>query len=103
MRLCQTLTYKRWYVVFAALVAEGFLLVDPRKEKKLSKLVADYLKAQQKAKSSRVGSCAVFTKYCYFFFISFIWEIDIQLWFQANLWRYGDFRADEAKEFGYQR
>ena len=37
-----------------ALVAEGLVLVEQRKEKRLAKLVADYSKAQDKAKSERV-------------------------------------------------
>ena len=36
-------------------MAEGFLLVESRKEKRLAKLVAQYTKAQDKAKSARVS------------------------------------------------
>ena len=36
------------------LVAEGLLLAESRREKRLAKLVADYTKAQDKAKASRV-------------------------------------------------
>jgi staphylococcal nuclease domain-containing protein 1 len=56
-----------------ALVADGLLLVENRKEKRLAKLVAEYMKAQEKAKAARL-----------------------------NLWQYGDFTEDDAKEFGYQ-
>ncbi|KAL5009849.1 hypothetical protein ScPMuIL_012154 [Solemya velum] len=59
--------------VAQSLITNGYLLAELRKEKRLSKLVNDYQKAQEKAKSSRV-----------------------------NLWRYGDFTGDDAKEFGYQ-
>ncbi|XP_041351228.1 staphylococcal nuclease domain-containing protein 1-like [Gigantopelta aegis] len=57
-----------------ALTAEGLVLVEQRKEKRLAKLVSDYSKAQDKAKSER-----------------------------RNIWCYGDFTEDDAKEFGYQR
>lgn len=59
--------------VVQGLISEGFLLVEKRREKRLSKLVDSYLKAQDKAKKSRL-----------------------------NLWQYGDFTEDDAKEFGYQ-
>ena len=38
----------------SGLVAEGLLLAESRREKRLAKLVADYTKAQDKAKTSRV-------------------------------------------------
>ncbi|XP_067676667.1 staphylococcal nuclease domain-containing protein 1-like [Haliotis asinina] len=56
------------------LISKGFLLVEPRRERRLAKIVSDYTKAQEKAKSQRL-----------------------------NLWRYGDFTQDDAKEFGYSR
>lgn len=56
------------------LVKEGLVMVEPRKEKQFQKVVTEYLNAQEAAKSSRL-----------------------------NLWRYGDFRADDADEFGYSR
>uniref|UniRef100_A0ABM5GLB7 Staphylococcal nuclease domain-containing protein n=1 Tax=Pogona vitticeps TaxID=103695 RepID=A0ABM5GLB7_9SAUR len=56
------------------LVKEGLVMVEPRKEKQFQKVVTDYLNAQEAAKSARL-----------------------------NLWRYGDFRADDADEFGYSR
>ncbi|XP_029104788.1 staphylococcal nuclease domain-containing protein 1 [Scleropages formosus] len=56
------------------LVKEGLVMVEVRKEKHLQKMVAEYLKAQESAKTSRL-----------------------------NIWRYGDFRADDADEFGYNR
>ncbi|XP_062929037.1 staphylococcal nuclease domain-containing protein 1 [Mobula hypostoma] len=56
------------------LVKEGLVMVDVRKEKHLQKVVTEYLNAQEAAKSARL-----------------------------NLWRYGDFRADDADEFGYRR
>ena len=50
----------------------GFLLVDKeRKEKRLQKLLQEYKKGQDSAKSQRL-----------------------------NLWRYGDFTDDDAREFG---
>ena len=36
------------------LVSEGYVLVENRKEKRLAKLVSDYLKAQDQAKKERV-------------------------------------------------
>ncbi|XP_062838824.1 LOW QUALITY PROTEIN: staphylococcal nuclease domain-containing protein 1 [Anolis carolinensis] len=56
------------------LVKEGLVMVEPRKEKQFQKVVTEYLNAQEAAKSARL-----------------------------NLWRYGDFRADDADEFGYSR
>ncbi|KYO42647.1 hypothetical protein Y1Q_0014859 [Alligator mississippiensis] len=56
------------------LVKEGLLMVEPRKEKHFHKVITEYLNAQETAKSARL-----------------------------NLWRYGDFRADDADEFGYSR
>lgn len=37
------------------LISSGFLLAEKRREKRLAKLVSDYMKAQEKAKSSRVS------------------------------------------------
>lgn len=54
-----------------SLISDGILLVENRKEKRLSKLVASYMNAQEKAKSAR-----------------------------QNLWRYGDITEDDAREFG---
>uniref|UniRef100_A0A8C3NJY9 Staphylococcal nuclease domain-containing protein n=1 Tax=Geospiza parvula TaxID=87175 RepID=A0A8C3NJY9_GEOPR len=56
------------------LVKEGLVMVEPRKERQFQKVVTEYLNAQEAAKSARL-----------------------------NLWRYGDFRADDADEFGYSR
>ncbi|KAF7253812.1 Staphylococcal nuclease domain-containing protein 1 [Varanus komodoensis] len=56
------------------LVKEGLVMVEPRKEKQFQKVITEYLNAQEVAKSARL-----------------------------NLWRYGDFRADDADEFGYSR
>ncbi|KAK5876490.1 hypothetical protein CesoFtcFv8_025839 [Champsocephalus esox] len=56
------------------LVKEGMVMVDVRKEKHLKKMVTEYLNSQESAKSARL-----------------------------NIWRYGDFRADDADEFGYRR
>lgn len=56
------------------LVKEGLVMVEVRKEKQFQKLIAEYLNAQESAKAARL-----------------------------NLWRYGDFRADDADEFGYSR
>jgi staphylococcal nuclease domain-containing protein 1 len=55
------------------LISEGFVLVEARKEKRLAKLVAQYKKAEEKAKEAR-----------------------------KNLWRYGDFTEDDTKEFGFK-
>lgn len=58
--------------VAKGLISEGFLLVDKdRKERRLQKLVQEYKKGQESAKSNRL-----------------------------NLWRYGDFTDDDAREFG---
>ncbi|XP_008571905.1 PREDICTED: staphylococcal nuclease domain-containing protein 1 [Galeopterus variegatus] len=56
------------------LVKEGLVMVEVRKEKQFQKVITEYLNAQESAKSARL-----------------------------NLWRYGDFRADDADEFGYGR
>ncbi|XP_030639372.1 staphylococcal nuclease domain-containing protein 1 isoform X3 [Chanos chanos] len=56
------------------LVKEGLVMVEVRKEKHLQKMVTEYLNGQESAKSARL-----------------------------NIWRYGDFRADDADEFGYSR
>uniref|UniRef100_A0AAQ4NTM5 Staphylococcal nuclease domain-containing protein n=1 Tax=Gasterosteus aculeatus aculeatus TaxID=481459 RepID=A0AAQ4NTM5_GASAC len=56
------------------LVKEGLVMVEVRKEKHLQKMVTEYLNSQESAKSARL-----------------------------NIWRYGDFRADDADEFGYRR
>ena len=40
-----------------SLVSEGYVLVENRKEKRLAKLVSDYMKAQDQAKKERVGLC----------------------------------------------
>jgi len=60
--------------VARSLVTEGFLTVDVRKEKRLAKIVSELCKKQEEAKKQR-----------------------------KNLWRYGDFREDDAREFGYSR
>lgn len=39
------------------LVSSGFLLAERRREKRLAKLVSDYVKAQEKAKTARVSVC----------------------------------------------
>ena len=39
------------------LVADGLVLVEPRREKRLSKLMSTYNKSQDKAKSERVRQC----------------------------------------------
>uniref|UniRef100_A0AAY4C3L9 Staphylococcal nuclease domain-containing protein n=1 Tax=Denticeps clupeoides TaxID=299321 RepID=A0AAY4C3L9_9TELE len=57
-----------------SLVKEGMVMVEVRKEKHLQKMVTEYLNSQESAKSARL-----------------------------NIWRYGDFRADDADEFGYSR
>ncbi|XP_057179611.1 staphylococcal nuclease domain-containing protein 1 [Triplophysa rosa] len=56
------------------LVKEGTVMVDVRKEKHLQKMVTEYLNGQESAKSARL-----------------------------NIWRYGDFREDDADEFGFKR
>uniref|UniRef100_A0A673I464 Staphylococcal nuclease domain-containing protein n=1 Tax=Sinocyclocheilus rhinocerous TaxID=307959 RepID=A0A673I464_9TELE len=56
------------------LVKEGLVMVDVRKEKHLQKMVTEYLNGQESAKSARL-----------------------------NIWRYGDFRDDDADEFGFRR
>ena len=40
-----------------SLVSEGYVLVENRKEKRLAKLVSDYMKAQDQAKKERVRLC----------------------------------------------
>lgn len=58
--------------VAKSLVTEGLVTVEKRKEKRLQKLMEEYNRAQDGARKARV-----------------------------NLWRYGDFTDDDAKEFGY--
>jgi len=53
------------------LLSKGVCLVERRREKKLQKLMSDYLNAQESARKNRL-----------------------------NLWRYGDFTEDDAPEFG---
>ncbi|XP_077999812.1 staphylococcal nuclease domain-containing protein 1-like [Glandiceps talaboti] len=59
--------------VVKGLVAEGLLMAENRREKRLQPLVSEYKKSQEVARKARL-----------------------------NLWRYGDFTDDDAKEFGYQ-
>ncbi|XP_002732557.2 staphylococcal nuclease domain-containing protein 1-like [Saccoglossus kowalevskii] len=56
------------------LVKEGYVMVEKRREKRLQSLITEYNKCQDQARKSRL-----------------------------NLWRYGDFTDDDAKEFGYQK
>uniref|UniRef100_A0A2I9LPS2 Staphylococcal nuclease domain-containing protein 1 n=1 Tax=Centruroides hentzi TaxID=88313 RepID=A0A2I9LPS2_9SCOR len=66
------LTSKEEEDIAKNLIAEGLLLTDERREKRLQKLIADYKAAEQTARRKRV-----------------------------NLWQYGDFDDDDAIEFGY--
>jgi staphylococcal nuclease domain-containing protein 1 len=59
--------------VAQSLLTDGMVVCENRKEKRLNKIITEYKKAQQKAKDQRL-----------------------------NLWRYGDFTEDDAREFGYQ-
>ncbi|XP_071791896.1 staphylococcal nuclease domain-containing protein 1-like isoform X2 [Asterias amurensis] len=56
-----------------ALVSDGFLLAEQRREKRLQKMVNEYTAAQQSALKAHL-----------------------------NLWRYGDITDDDAREFGFQ-
>ncbi|KAK7868266.1 hypothetical protein R5R35_000663 [Gryllus longicercus] len=56
------------------LIEDGYLLVEPRREKRLQKLVQEYQTAQENAKKNHV-----------------------------NVWQYGDITEDDAKEFGLGR
>ncbi|KAJ8031554.1 nuclease domain-containing protein 1 [Holothuria leucospilota] len=58
--------------VAAGLLADGLILSEKRRERKLAKLVSDYCKAQETARKNRL-----------------------------NIWRYGDITEDDAREFGY--
>ncbi|XP_066928022.1 staphylococcal nuclease domain-containing protein 1-like [Clytia hemisphaerica] len=55
----------------SALISNGVLLAEKRREKRLQKLISEYNQAQERARKNRV-----------------------------NLWRYGDFTEDDAPEFG---
>lgn len=55
-----------------SLVTDGLVTVEKRKEKRLQKVLEEYNRAQDTARKARL-----------------------------NLWRYGDFTEDDAKEFGY--
>jgi len=57
-----------------ALVRDGFLLVDNRKEKRLQKLMKEYRNAEREAKTHHRG-----------------------------VWQYGDITQDDAREFGMAR
>lgn len=54
-----------------SLIADGYVMVERRRDRRLQKLLVEYLKVQDAAKSSRI-----------------------------NLWRYGDITEDDATEFG---
>ena len=54
-----------------SLISNGFALSEKRRERRLNKLVSEYIKAQESAKTSRL-----------------------------NMWRYGDITEDDAPEFG---
>lgn len=56
------------------LISDGYLLAESRREKRLQSLVSEYSRAQDKAKKAHL-----------------------------HVWQYGDFRAEEAREFGYQK
>lgn len=56
------------------LISEGLLRVERKKDRRLTKLLADYVKAEQAARKARL-----------------------------NMWCYGDFTPDDAREFGYQK
>ncbi|XP_054015370.1 staphylococcal nuclease domain-containing protein 1 [Hylaeus anthracinus] len=53
------------------LIADGLLLVQNQRDRRLTKLIEEYKKAEEDAKHSR-----------------------------RNIWRYGDIRVDDEKEFG---
>ncbi|XP_022908359.1 staphylococcal nuclease domain-containing protein 1 [Onthophagus taurus] len=53
------------------LITDGLLLVEKRRERRLHKLVSEYMAAQEVAKTNH-----------------------------ANIWQYGDITEDDAKEFG---
>ena len=53
------------------LISDGLLCVEPRREKRLHKLVNDYIASQDAAKKRHL-----------------------------NIWRYGDITEDDANEFG---
>lgn len=57
-----------------SLVSDGYLMVDPRREKRLQKVVAEYRAAQEEAKKQH-----------------------------KEIWQYGDITEDDAKEFGLSR
>lgn len=42
------------------LIADGLVLAEPRREKRLGKLVSEYQKAEEKAKEGRVCVCYLF-------------------------------------------
>ncbi|KAG1653353.1 Nuclease domain-containing protein 1 [Nymphon striatum] len=56
------------------IIADGLATVENRKERRLQKIMKEYRSAEENAKMSRL-----------------------------NIWRYGDFRDDDAKEFGVRR
>lgn len=60
--------------IAAKMIAEGLVRVERRRERKLTKLVSEYVKKEEEARSARL-----------------------------NLWCYGDFTPDDAREFGYQK
>lgn len=68
-----TLVQENGEDVAKTLVSDGLVTVEKRKEKRLQKVMDEYNKAQDVARKARV-----------------------------NLWRYGDFTQDDAKEFGFK-
>jgi len=57
-----------------SLVGKGFCTVQKRGEKRLNKLMGEFIKEQEKARNGHL-----------------------------NLWRYGDITEDDASEFGYKK
>ncbi|XP_074613274.1 staphylococcal nuclease domain-containing protein 1-like [Acropora palmata] len=68
-----TLVQENGEDVAKTLVSDGLVTVEKRNEKRLQKVMDEYNKAQDVARKARV-----------------------------NLWRYGDFTQDDAKEFGFK-
>jgi len=56
------------------LITDGYMLVEPRRERRFKSLMSDYRSCEDAARQAR-----------------------------KHIWQYGDFRDDDAKEFGYKR
>ena len=85
------------------MVEDGFFVVkkERRRERNVFKTLAEYRSAEESAKKNRVSVLVSFFLHFpsnpAYFFPPPLLLFQLQL----NLWRYGDFTEDDAREFGY--